>query len=134
MNAMILAAGLGTRLRPHTLHTPKPLFTINQRPVLDLTIERLARIGCLRIIVNTHHLHQKINDHVARGDYPVAITTRYEPEILGTGGGIANIADLWDHGTLLVINGDIVCDIDLASVLDSHRHSGCPGNSRKCGI
>jgi aminoglycoside/choline kinase family phosphotransferase/dTDP-glucose pyrophosphorylase len=126
MNAMILAAGLGTRLRPHTLHTPKPLFTINQRPVLDLTIERLARIGCLRVIVNTHHLHQKINDHVARGDYPVAITTRYEPEILGTGGGIANIADLWDHGTLLVINGDIVFDIDLAAVLDSHRRSGCP--------
>lgn len=126
MNAMILAAGLGTRLRPHTGHTPKPLFSINQRPVLDLTIEKLARIGCRRIIVNIHHLHQKISDHVAQGEYAVEITTRYEPEILGTGGAIANIADLWDDGTLLVINGDIVFDIDLAAVLKSHRCSGCP--------
>ena len=58
MKALILAAGLGTRLRPHTLYTPKPLFTIDGAPLLDLLIRRLIGAGCEAVAVNTHHLHE----------------------------------------------------------------------------
>jgi aminoglycoside/choline kinase family phosphotransferase/dTDP-glucose pyrophosphorylase len=127
MKAMILAAGLGTRLAPYTDHTPKPLFSINQRPVLDMAIDRLLEAGCSSIIVNTHHLHARITDHVASASYGPKVFLRHEPRILGTGGGIANIADLWGpQGPLLVINGDIVCDIDLSQVIEFHRDCQCP--------
>ncbi len=125
MKAMILAAGLGTRLRPYSEHTPKPLFTIDDRPVLEMAIEKLVRAGCESVIINTHHLHQQIESYVAEKDFPVPVLTRHEPEILGTGGGIRNIADVWDDGPLLVINADIVSDIDLLDVHNhhcSHRH------------
>ena len=59
MKAMILAAGYGTRLRPYTNHTPKPLFSIAGRPLLDEIIRRLVRAGCDAVIINTHHLHRQ---------------------------------------------------------------------------
>ena len=61
MKAMILAAGFGTRLLPYTRSTPKPLFTIAERPILDLAIRRLAAAGCHALIINTHHLHDQID-------------------------------------------------------------------------
>jgi len=125
MKALILAAGLGTRLLPYTRHTPKPLFTINQRPVLALTIERLQRAGCSGVIVNTHHLHEQIEAFLSDTAWPMPVTVRYEPEILGTGGAVRNTADLWGDGPLLVINADVVCDIDLAQVFRYHCHAGC---------
>lgn len=117
---MILAAGLGTRLSPYSRHTPKPLFTLNQRPVLDLIIDRLLHAGCEQIIINTHHLHEQIEAFVQQQQYPVPVITRHEPEILGTGGAIQNIADLWTEAPLLVFNADIVTDIDLAHVYQWH--------------
>ncbi|MFZ1985265.1 MAG: sugar phosphate nucleotidyltransferase [Desulfatitalea sp.] len=125
MKAMILAAGLGTRLLPFTGHTPKPLFTLNQRPVLDLILERLQRAGCSAAVINTHHHRAQIEAFVARQPYPIRVQTRHEPEILGTGGAIRNVADFWPDGPLLVVNADIVSDIDLARVFAFHgSHDG----------
>jgi aminoglycoside/choline kinase family phosphotransferase/dTDP-glucose pyrophosphorylase len=121
MKAMILAAGLGTRLRPYSEHTPKPLFTIGDRPVLDITVEKLIRAGCQAMIINTHHHHRRMETHVSQMEMPVPIHTRHEPEILGTGGGIRNVADFWDREPLLVINADIVSDISLDKVYAYHR-------------
>lgn len=121
MKAMILAAGLGTRLRPYTEQTPKPLFTIANRPVLGITIERLRRAGYDAVMVNTHHQHRRIEDFLNHKDFAIRVHTRYEPEILGTGGGIRNIADFWESGPLLVINGDIISDIDLAAIHAYHQ-------------
>ncbi len=120
MKAMILAAGLGTRLRPYTDNTPKPLFTIDGRPVLDIAIRRLINAGCRRVAVNTHHLHEKIAAFVASRNYPIPVTIRYEPEILGTGGGIKNMADVLSDRPFMVINGDVVSDIDLGKVYRYH--------------
>ncbi|WP_054031985.1 sugar phosphate nucleotidyltransferase [Desulfatitalea tepidiphila] len=125
MKALILAAGLGTRLLPYTRHTPKPLFTINRRPVLALTIERLQRAGCRAVIVNTHHLHERIEAFLSETTWSLPVTARYEPEILGTGGAVRNTADLWADGPLLVINADVVSDIDLAQVYRYHRQAEC---------
>ena len=120
MKALILAAGLGTRLRPYSENTPKPLFTIANRPLLDIIIWNLIDSGCKAIIVNTHHLHQKIDAYLARKKYPVPVTTRHEPDILGTGGAIKNVADFWDNTPFMVINSDIVTDIDFKCVYEFH--------------
>ncbi len=120
MKAMILAAGLGTRLRPYTNHTPKPLFSIGGRPLLEDIIRRLEQAGCQEIIINTHHLHEQIKAFVASRQFGPEIYTRYEPEILGTGGAIKNVSDFWDHQPFMVVNADIVADIDMAAVYDTH--------------
>jgi len=125
MKALILAAGLGTRLRPYTENTPKPLFTLAGRPLLGIIISRLIDANCKSIVINTHHLHQKINSYLAGQKYPVPVFTRHEPVILGTGGAIKNVADFWDDSPFMVINSDIFTDIDLKQVYEfhlNHRH------------
>ncbi len=123
MKAMILAAGYGSRLRPYTDHTPKPLFSIAGRPLLDVIIDQLQKAGCKAVIINTHHLHQKIEAFLAAQNYSLEVNTRFEPQILGTGGAIKNVADFWDNQPFMVVNADIVADIDLKEVYRAHcRH------------
>jgi aminoglycoside/choline kinase family phosphotransferase/dTDP-glucose pyrophosphorylase len=123
MKAMILAAGYGTRLRPYTDHTPKALFSIAGRPLLGLIIDRLQKAGCKAVMINTHHLHHKIDAFLAAQKYNLEVYTRYEPQILGTGGAIKNVADFWDKRPFMVVNADIVADIDLEEVYRAHcRH------------
>ena len=121
MKALILAAGLGTRLRPYTNHTPKALFTISDRPLLDITITRLIAAGCEAIIINTHHLPDRIESFIAQQSYEIPVLTRFEPQILGTGGAIRNVSDFWNDQPFMVINGDIVTTIDFRQVYDFHR-------------
>ncbi len=120
MNALILAAGFGTRLLPHTRVLPKPLFPIAGRPVIDILVQQLAEHGYDSIIINTHHLHDRIDDFIRKRNYPVSVTTRFEPEILGTGGAIRNVADFMGHNPLLVINSDLFTDIDLGALMRFH--------------
>jgi NDP-sugar pyrophosphorylase family protein len=132
MKALILAAGYGTRLRPYTNHTPKPLFSIAGRPLLDIIIGKLQQAGCEAVIINTHHLHREIEAFVAARNYGFPVTTRYEPKILGTGGAIQNVADFWDHQPFMVINADIVADIDLADVYRTHCRQHPPATLVLC--
>ena len=126
MKALILCAGLGTRLLPHTRCIPKPLFPINGKPLLDRIIQSLIQAGCRSIMINTHHLHQDIEAFLAGQRYAIPVQTRYEPRILGTGGAIHNVRDFWDQDPFMVINGDIVTDMDLKAVYDFHLHHGHP--------
>lgn len=120
MIAIILSAGLGTRLKPHTLTLPKPLFPLGGTVLLDRIVLQLFEAGVTDIIINTHHLHQKLEAHVREQHYPVKILTRFEAQILGTGGALKNITDFWREGPLLVVNGDIVTDIDFKQVYQFH--------------
>jgi NDP-sugar pyrophosphorylase family protein/tRNA A-37 threonylcarbamoyl transferase component Bud32 len=123
MKALILAAGLGTRLRPYTDHTPKPLFTVSGKTLLDLAITKLIDAGCSAVIINTHHLNDQIEKFVARHTYAIPIQTRHEPRILGTGGAIKNVSDFWTDKPFMVVNADIFSTIDYKSVYDFHcRH------------
>jgi aminoglycoside/choline kinase family phosphotransferase/molybdopterin-guanine dinucleotide biosynthesis protein A len=124
--ALVLAAGFGTRLQPFTAHTPKPLFTLNGQPLLDIMIRRLTAAGVGRVIVNTHHHHDKIAAFLRPQAYTAEIVVRHEPQILGTGGAIRNTADLWQGRTLLVVNSDIVADIDFQRFYRFHRGHGRP--------
>jgi aminoglycoside/choline kinase family phosphotransferase/dTDP-glucose pyrophosphorylase len=125
MKALILAAGFGTRLKPHTLYTPKCLFPVAGRPNLDIIIDRLAEAGCDAVMVNTHHLHEKIEAHISQRHYPIPVLTTHEPEILGTGGAIKNLAGFWDDGPFFVINGDVVENVDFKDLFRFHRMH-CP--------
>ncbi|MCP4160164.1 MAG: phosphotransferase [Deltaproteobacteria bacterium] len=118
MKALILAAGFGTRLNPFTDHVPKPMFTIENIPILDITIEKLISCGCNEIQINTHHLNQVIENHIQKNVYKVPVKTTYEENILETGGAIRNALT---DSPLLVINGDIIFDFDLKILVHEHR-------------
>ncbi|NVL90175.1 MAG: phosphotransferase [Desulfobacterales bacterium] len=125
MKAMILAAGLGTRLLPLTEKRPKPLFPILGRPLIDILIRRLESSGFEAVIINTHHLAHMIDEFIKAQAYGIPVVTRYEPTILGTGGAIKNVEDFWDNEPFLVINGDIFSNIDLGEIYRfhlSHKH------------
>ncbi|MDJ0989934.1 MAG: sugar phosphate nucleotidyltransferase, partial [Desulfobacterales bacterium] len=95
MKALVLAAGLGTRLRPFSERTPKPLFTLDGRPLLERIINQLIAAGVRTIAINTHHLAEQIAAYLAAESFAARIILRHEPEILGTGGAIRNTADIW---------------------------------------
>ncbi|MCG6929291.1 MAG: NTP transferase domain-containing protein [Desulfofustis sp.] len=121
MQAMILAAGFGTRLRPYTELRPKPLFPVLNTPLLIATVNRLRNAGFSRIVVNCHHLGEQISDAV--GSIP-GVIVQYEPTILGTGGGLREACDKIEDAPLLVTNGDIYHSIDFTQLYDYHRRSG----------
>ncbi|MFZ7126934.1 MAG: sugar phosphate nucleotidyltransferase [Desulfobacterales bacterium] len=120
MKALVLAAGFGTRLLPHTRTTPKPLFTVNGRPLLDWAIRRLIEAGVEAVVVNTHHLNDRIEAFIGRASYSIPVLTRHEPEILGTGGAIRNVADFLGGNPFWVVNSDIYTDIDFSAVARFH--------------
>ncbi len=120
MKALILAAGFGKRLKPYTCHTPKPLFTILNQPLLDRVIRKLSSAGISHIMVNTHHLHHQIEQYLQSQSYPIPVTTQYESEILGTGGAIKNLAEFWSDEPFLVVNSDILFDTDLEALYRYH--------------
>ncbi len=121
MKAMILAAGEGRRLRPLTTVYPKALMPVVNRQAIGRVIEYLTAHGVREIVVNAHYQYQKIIEYLKRGDeFDIKIDIRVEEEILGTGGGIGNTRDFWDGAPFVVINGDILTDIDLGKVYESH--------------
>ena len=125
MKAMILAAGLGTRLGPLTEERPKALMPVVNIPIIARNIEYLKTFGVRNIAVNTHHHYQQILDYLDRGrPFGIDIETRVEDEILGTGGGIKNYQDFFDSGSFIVLNSDILADIDLAMAYEHHKKAG----------
>ena len=102
---MVLAAGLGTRLRPMTETIPKPLLEINGRTLLDHAIDRLAAVGVERVVVNVHYKTEMITAQLRRRDTP-RIEISEEPELLDTGGGVKQALALLDD-TFFVVNSDV---------------------------
>lgn len=105
--AMVLAAGLATRLRPLSLERPKALMEVAGKTLLDHALDRLSAAGVERAVVNTHHLASQIERHLARRQRP-AVTLSHEPEILDTGGGVAKALPLLGPGPFYVVNAKIL--------------------------
>jgi len=121
MKAMILAAGMGERLRPLTNIYPKVLVPVVNKPVIDRIIQFLTTHGVEKIIINAHHHCRMIRDYLKGGNpFGVKVEIRIEKEILGIGGGIKNTQDFWGNDPFIVINGDILTDIDLGDVYEFH--------------
>jgi N-acetyl-alpha-D-muramate 1-phosphate uridylyltransferase len=104
-SGMVLAAGLGTRLRPVTETMPKPLVEISGRTLLDHAIDRLALVGVERVVVNVHYKAAMVAAQLARRDHP-NIDISEEAELLGTGGGVKQALPLLDDA-FFVVNGDV---------------------------
>ena len=117
---MILAAGLGTRLRPYTLNRAKPLFPILNKPLLRLTISRIKQAGAAEIVVNAHHLRRQIKKALQD---EAEVVLQEEETILGTGGGLRLALPRLGQDPVLVVNGDIYHSIDYRGVYRSHCES-----------
>jgi mannose-1-phosphate guanylyltransferase len=124
MRAMIMAAGLGTRLRPITYEMPKPMVPVLNRPVMEHIIELLARHGFTEVNANLHWFPELIRDRFGDGSR-FGIELRYSEEeaLLGTAGGVRKAADFLGED-FLVISGDALTDIDLAAMREFHRSHG----------
>lgn len=120
--AFILGAGLGTRLRPLTENTPKPLLEIGGRPMITYAMEHLRAVGVKRFIVNTHHCAEKYAEAFPGNNWKgIPITFRHEPVLLDTAGGIKNIEDLIaGEERIIVCNGDIVTNLPLEPLIEKH--------------
>jgi mannose-1-phosphate guanylyltransferase len=125
MRAMILAAGLGTRLRPITYEMPKPMVPVLNRPVMEHIVRLLVRHGFDEAIANLHWFPELIEGRFGDGSaFGVDLSYSREEQLLGTSGGVRNAADFLGD-SFLVISGDALTDIDLAAMREFHEsHNG----------
>ncbi len=126
MKAMIFAAGLGTRLKPLTDHTPKALIPVGGIPMLQRVILKLKEAGFTELVINIHHFGEQIIEFLqANGNFGVTVHISDErDELLDTGGGIKKAAPFFTgNEPFLVHNVDILSDIDLKALYDFHLHS-----------
>lgn len=122
MKAMILAAGLGTRLRPITDAVPKPLLPLAGRPLIEWNLLLLRRHGVREVIINVHHLGEQIEEALGDGSrLGMALRFSREPVILGTGGGIKQAESFFGHEPFFVLNGDTIALVDLDRVRLMHE-------------
>src|ERR1039458_4839634 len=115
---MVLAAGLGTRLRPLTYEIAKPMVPVLDRPVMAHIIDLLHRHSFGETIANLHYFPDSIRQYFGE-----RLTYRYEPELLGTAGGVRACAEFFGDDSFLVISGDALTDIDLSAMADRHREA-----------
>src|SRR5271169_2087576 len=108
MKAMVLAAGLGTRLRPLTYEITKPMVPVLDRPVMAHIVDLLDRHGFEQVIANLHHFPDSIRDYFGE-----RLVYRTEPGLLGTAGGVRGCREFFGDEPFLVISGDPLTDIDL---------------------
>ncbi len=125
MRAMVLAAGLGTRLRPITYEMPKPMVPVLDRPVMEHILRLLARHGFSQTIANLHWFPELIEEHFGDGSGAgVELSYSREENLLGTSGGVRNAAGFLGD-SFLVISGDALTDIDLTAMREFHEsHDG----------
>lgn len=141
--ALLLAAGVGSRLRPLTDRSPKCLLPVCGKPILGWWLDRLEGHGVEEVVINTHHLAGQVEDYVASRAGDLDIRLSYEPELLGSAGTIrANWASLSSDGPFLVCNADTLTDVNLSKLLAAHEAGGLPltvtvfesPDPRSCGI
>lgn len=129
MKAMILAAGLGTRLRPLTNDRPKALVEVAGRTLLEITLRRLASFGVREVIVNVHHFADLVADYLKQNDnFGLRIEISREDVLLDTGGGLKKAAwfflrDGESNQPFILHNVDVISTIDLSAMVRCHRES-----------
>lgn len=124
MNAMLFAAGLGTRLRPLTNDRPKALVEFKGMTLLEHTIEKLKTVGVEKVVVNVHHFADKVIDFLSTKDFGVKIVISDEREqLMDTGGGLLKAKEQLADAPFFIHNVDILSDIDLEKMLAVHNAS-----------
>lgn len=125
MKAMILAAGVGSRLDPLTRNVPKPLVPILNRPVMEYLVELLKKHGFTDIMVNLHYLGDQIEEYFGDGSkWGVNIFWSKEERLWGDAGSVKRVEDFFKDETFIVIGGDDLTDMDLTKLIKTHRDKG----------
>ena len=120
----VLAAGLGTRLRPLTDDLPKPLIPIFQKPLITFALDHLIGAGVNKFVMNTHRLPELFHSFFESDYTGRSVTLIHEPELLETGGGIKNAERYLGSEPFLTYSGDILTDVNLQSLIDEHFRRG----------
>jgi mannose-1-phosphate guanylyltransferase len=125
MKAFLLAAGIGSRLRPITDTIPKCMVDIDGRPLLDIWLDEFERSTVDEVLVNVHHLPEVVRQHVASRTGPPTVRLAFEPRLLGSAGTLAANRE-WVEGEefFLVCYADNLTDFDLSALVDAHRSGG----------
>ena len=144
MRAILLAAGLGTRLRPLTNQIPKCLVTIKGKPLVGIWLDKLSEVGVESILVNTHHLADKVEAYVASGNYKGSVVAVNEPILLGTAGTLIANLPFFENEDGFLVHADNYIREDLWKFVAAHkmRSPGCvitmltfrSDNPSACGI
>ena len=145
LKALLLAAGLGTRLRPLTLKKPKCLMEINNKPLLEHWLKKLEDLSVKEVIINTHYLRDQVIDFIkARNNSHIEINEFYEEHLLGTAGTLLQNLEFFKGSTGLLIHADNFTKIDLSGLIEAHfkRPSDClitmltfnSSNPESCGV
>lgn len=121
MKAVLLAAGLGTRLRPLTDTSPKCLVPIGGRPLLEIWLDSLSQAGIGPILVNTHYLPEAVERHVTQSVHRTRVNLVHEPELLGTGGTLLANRDFFGHEAVMLAHADNFCRCQFRAFELAHR-------------
>ncbi len=122
MKAVVMAGGEGSRLRPLTLHRPKPLVPVVNKPVMQHILELLMRHGIREIVVTLHYLADDIKEYFGDGsEFGVNLRYTVEDTPLGTAGSVKKAQHLLDDHSFLILSGDALTDVDLTALITSHR-------------
>lgn len=125
MKAMILAAGLGTRLRPLTDEVSKPMVQLGGRPCIEHTVLLLKQHGVRDIMINLYYKPELIMNHFGDGSaYDLNINYSLEKELMGTAGGLKKVQDFFGNEPVLIISGDALTDINLTEFYNFHKEKG----------
>ena len=124
MKAVILAAGLGTRMRPLTDRTAKPALPVLNEPLIVRTLRELKRAGVSDVMINLHHRPETIRAAIPQGDLGLKVKYSRETAILGTGGALRKVRAWVGREPVILVNGDVIFDFDLKALVASHRKSG----------
>lgn len=125
LKAMVLAAGVGSRLDPLTRSTPKPLVPLANRPVMEHILALLKRHNITDIVSNVHHLPEQVPAYFGDGSrLDMNLTYKHEPTLSGDAGGVRSCRKFLEDGTFLVIMGDLITDADISYVVEQHKTKG----------
>lgn len=121
MRALLLAAGLGTRLRPITDSIPKCLVPLNGKPLLEYWLDNLSSVGVTQFLINSSYLHEQVEDYVKNSPYKEQISLVYESELLNTAGTLLKNRDFFKNEAFMLVHADNLCFCDFNSFLQSHE-------------
>ncbi|MBS1953555.1 MAG: NDP-sugar synthase [Cyanobacteria bacterium SZAS-4] len=122
MKAMVLAAGVGSRLEPLTTQVPKPIVPVANVPVMEHLLKLLAKHGFTDICANLHYMPEKLTEYFGDGSqFGVKLNFRFEEKLSGDAGGVRACREFLQDGTFIVIMGDLITDADLTKVIQEHK-------------
>jgi len=127
VRALLLAAGLGTRLRPLTDTTPKCLVPIKGKPLLDIWCEALLAAGVTKLLINLHYKSEQVQQHVESSKFSELVETIYEPSLLGTAGTLLANRKFFEDQDGILLHADNYCEANISELISAHesRPSNC---------